>query len=477
MNQSVKFFLLTLFIFLFSASLLAQGNFSNSIHATRNGKGYWYNANTPAPVPGFQTLTNVPITGLGCVECHPGDNLNANGVPYPIPYPGMGCVDCHATNNPNPPPGAVDEAQCYDCHTRQKTEAIQLGYSDVHRSASTPLKCWDCHLPAELHGDNAGTPNSMFEPGVIAADCEDCHTTLPAGHNTVDPHNGKLHCAACHSQTAISCYNCHFESVAQAQLRRAKQIIHGFVILANRAKDGKVGTMSFQSLTYQGNAWAAFGPYHSHTITSQGRTCAQCHANFGGQIPAIQQFNSTGEIHFATWNSADSTLSVLSGVVPMPENYQSSFKMDFITYNGNPNDPVAPSKNWSYIGKSTWDGHQMFFATPLTSAQMVKIGMNPVAIEPEPTGQLADKFELAQNYPNPFNPSTTIAFSLPKTTSVTLKVYNLRGQEVETLLLNKQMTAGAYTASFNAKEISSGVYVYRLMTPEFSAAKKMVVMK
>jgi len=46
--------------------------------------------------------------------------------------------------------------------------------------------------------------------------------------------------------------------------------------------------------------------------------------------------------------------------------------MDFLTYNGNPGDTVVPSKNWSYIGKNTWDGHQMFFATPLTKLQMKK---------------------------------------------------------------------------------------------------------
>jgi len=96
--KSLKLFLLLFFIGIFPAWLFAQSNFSTSIHKTRVGKGYWYNANTTAPSPGFETLTNVPISQIGCAECHPADNLDANGNPYPIPYPGMNCVDCHATN-------------------------------------------------------------------------------------------------------------------------------------------------------------------------------------------------------------------------------------------------------------------------------------------------------------------------------------------------------------------------------------------
>jgi hypothetical protein len=317
----------------------------------------------------------------------------------------------------------------------------------------------------------------MLEPGAIVADCEDCHTSLPAGHSTYDPHNGALHCDACHAQTVISCYNCHFESQLVGK-KRAKQQLHNFVILANRDKDGKVGTMSFQSLTYQGNSWVAFAPFHSHSITNQGRACADCHVNFGGQNPAILEYNSTGEIHFATWNSTDSTLSYLHGVVPMPEDYQASFKMDFLTYNGDPNDPVGPSKNWSYIGENTWDGHQMLFATPLTAAQHAKLGMNPpTGIEPEPSNEVVDNFVLTQNYPNPFNPNTTIEFRIPNKTTVTLKVYNLLGSEVETLIQAENLTAGTYKIPFEAKDLTSGVYLYRLITPEFSEAKKMILMK
>jgi len=461
--------------------LYGQGNFSTSIHKTRKGKNYFYGANTAvtgAPAPGFETLTNVPIddANLACTSCHPADNLDANGDPYPVPYPGMNCNDCHSSTF------AVTEDDCYGCHGRQTTEKNTLGYSDVHRDAANPLVCWDCHKKEELHGDDGVEYNSMLEPGAIKADCQQsgCHESLPAGHSGNDPHGGALHCDACHAQTVIACYNCHFESQVQAKLKRAKQPIHDFVMLANRDKDGKVGTMTFQSLSYQGNTWAAFAPYHAHTITNVGRACTDCHVNFGGQNEAIQQYNSTGQIKFAIWNSGDSTLSWLHGVVPMPADYQSSFKMDFITYNGNPSDPIAPSKNWSAIGEDTWDGHQMFFATPLTKVQMAKIGFDTtitVGIEPVSTDEVPNRFTLQQNYPNPFNPTTTIKFEITEATNVTLTVYDILGAVVETLISGKKMTPGVYEVPFSARDLVSGVYLYRLTASDFTAAKKMVVMK
>ncbi|MCU0414708.1 MAG: hypothetical protein MUE91_09960, partial [Ignavibacteriaceae bacterium] len=72
--------------------LLAQGNISTSLHYTRNGKPTWYNAANG----GFETISNVPINQVGCVECH--DATDANGNPYSGTY-APDCVDCHATNS------------------------------------------------------------------------------------------------------------------------------------------------------------------------------------------------------------------------------------------------------------------------------------------------------------------------------------------------------------------------------------------
>ena len=85
-------------------------------------------------------------------------------------------------------------------------------------------------------------------------------------------------------------------------------------------------------------------------------------------------------------------------------------------------------------------------------------------------------FRLYQNYPNPFNPSTTIKYSLPKEGIVTLKVYNVLGKEVKTLV-NEFENAGVYNVSFNASELPSGIYFYRLISGNFTQVKKLILLK
>ena len=76
-------------------------------------------------------------------------------------------------------------------------------------------------------------------------------------------------------------------------------------------------------------------------------------------------------------------------------------------------------------------------------------------------------FELQQNYPNPFNPITTIEFDLPKSSDVTLKVYNILGEEVATLVSDK-LYAGSYLYEWDASKLASGVYLYRLRAGEYT---------
>lgn len=83
---------------------------------------------------------------------------------------------------------------------------------------------------------------------------------------------------------------------------------------------------------------------------------------------------------------------------------------------------------------------------------------------------------LMQNYPNPFNPTTKISFSIPKFTHVTLKVFDVLGREISSLL-NKDFNAGKYEVEFNGKELSSGVYFYTLMADDFIETKKLLLMK
>ena len=85
-------------------------------------------------------------------------------------------------------------------------------------------------------------------------------------------------------------------------------------------------------------------------------------------------------------------------------------------------------------------------------------------------------FNLDQNYPNPFNPTTKISYSIPKASQVRLEIYDILGSRIETLVNNMQ-NAGNYNVDFDASKYSSGVYIYRLITNDYTISKKMMLMK
>ena len=85
-------------------------------------------------------------------------------------------------------------------------------------------------------------------------------------------------------------------------------------------------------------------------------------------------------------------------------------------------------------------------------------------------------FNLNQNYPNPFNPSTSISFTIPDRNFVTLKIYNILGKEVYSLI-NKEYPAGTYEYKFDASDLSGGVYFYKLTAGDFTASKSMMLIK
>jgi Secretion system C-terminal sorting domain len=89
---------------------------------------------------------------------------------------------------------------------------------------------------------------------------------------------------------------------------------------------------------------------------------------------------------------------------------------------------------------------------------------------------MPDKFILSQNFPNPFNPSTTIKYSIPISGFVTLKVYDVLGKEVATLV-NEEKPAGNHEVTFNAANLSSGVYLYTLQAGSYTQTKKLILMK
>ena len=100
--------------------------------------------------------------------------------------------------------------------------------------------------------------------------------------------------------------------------------------------------------------------------------------------------------------------------------------------------------------------------------------VNPVSVENENT--LVTDYYLEQNYPNPFNPSTKINFGLKKAGEVEISVYNILGNKVATLV-NGYNSAGKHSVLFNASTLSSGIYIYKIVTNEFTQSRKMLMLK
>ncbi len=125
----------------------------------------------------------------------------------------------------------------------------------------------------------------------------------------------------------------------------------------------------------------------------------------------------------------------------------------------------GPTSNWM-SGWTTLDEYGYL------SGSTVRVD-NEIEIFDAPT-----RVSLDQNYPNPFNPSTNISFALPSAQKVTLKVYNMLGQEVATLVNNQTLQAGSQTVAFDASQLSSGVYIYRLVgANNVVLTKKMTLIK
>lgn len=103
-------------------------------------------------------------------------------------------------------------------------------------------------------------------------------------------------------------------------------------------------------------------------------------------------------------------------------------------------------------------------------------GTDSILVSVQEGNELPKAYSLSQNYPNPFNPSTAIGFQLPVAGFVTLKVYNLLGQDVATVL-NEERKAGRYTIEFHPNNLATGVYLYRLQAGTFNETKKMLFLK
>ena len=142
--------------------------------------------------------------------------------------------------------------------------------------------------------------------------------------------------------------------------------------------------------------------------------------------------------------------------------------------------------NLEFLGKQQSSAEYTYYSPSITwtSGETSYLRIHKVLVDfqnivtnvAQTNSMIPDKFELYQNYPNPFNPSTTIKYDLPKQSSVKIEVFDIMGRKVATLV-DETMKAGSYQMHWNAKQFASGVYFYRLQAGNYSAAKKLLLLK
>ena len=140
--------------------------------------------------------------------------------------------------------------------------------------------------------------------------------------------------------------------------------------------------------------------------------------------------------------------------------------------------PPAPAP-WEFTHVFTTAGSNPYYCEPHggpggTGMSGVIIVEDPVSV---PEKELfVNEFRIEQNYPNPFNPSTKISFNVPQESFVKVKVYDIIGNEITTLV-NEVKSAGYYEVEFVAENLSSGIYIYQLRANDFIQTKKMILLR
>ena len=178
--------------------------------------------------------------------------------------------------------------------------------------------------------------------------------------------------------------------------------------------------------------------------------------NSGAKISTDTSMNMIDQ---AAWNFALTASYADRGVGDSPGNcsgYASTYDVKF-----DENGYLYSQSQYGWtVEKWTYDGTLPSFTTGVEQT----------------TTDLPSGYTLSQNYPNPFNPTTTMEFSMPQSGFASLKVYDLLGREIATLL-NEEKPAGSFRATFDASHLTSGTYYYVLKTGSFTATRKMVLVK
>ena len=429
------------------------------------------------------------------------------------------CESCHgpfAGSHPISMSVSIEAGNCAYCHDDGSHHIFPSQWK-ISRHANlnrqyTRTSCGKCHNgKGFIEWVEAGKPNSLAEEvdanyNITCASCHDPHdatnpnqlrtvdVTLPNGDVITEGGKGKL-CMNCHNSRRVLPDRIN-EDLADGD---APEPHHGpqaevLSTLNVETFGEKLPTSPHMQASLPGgeaNACvnchmsdegdlATAGMHTFSMVDSQGEdnvaACSPCHAPFGDEF-GDKLFYLNGNADHDGDGTAEGLQHEVEGLLDtlysvLPKDESNDIAVDSTTSY----EVGAAIYNYYLVEEDRSMGiHNPAFIVSLLQLSIAKARGEATAIRPF-DGKVPVSYALSQNYPNPFNPSTEIEFSIKKAGDVSLKVYDLLGREVRTLV-DEDMAAGTYKVRFDGTNLASGVYIYRIVAGEFSAIKKMVLVK
>ena len=186
-----------------------------------------------------------------------------------------------------------------------------------------------------------------------------------------------------------------------------------------------------------------------------------------------EALGDNGEIHFRVEVLDANTNEVLGSFDEMKYSKMNLAKYSNIGYKVNAPGLLGKSIKLRLHADDNLEAKYVIVENTQTGTNLAKKTFKEVELK---QNEVITDYGLNQNYPNPFNPATTITYQLPKSGSVTIKIYDMLGKEVNTLV-NEQQEMGRYTVQFDASSLASGMYVYQLRVNDYTSTKKMLLLK
>ncbi|MHB8580758.1 MAG: ammonia-forming cytochrome c nitrite reductase subunit c552 [Ignavibacteriaceae bacterium] len=353
---------------------------------------------------------------------------------------GEDCIACHAPTSVTLN-GGMTESQALGKFFSTSNGTFTSNTSPSDTVDYTNVSCIACHNPHDpdtLSYFNSATKSYQIMSSSDSL-CGQCHGNLRFPNTdhlsyNISSGTGGVKVANVISMSGIKCIDCH---------------------MYNTGVDGSNSAM------FKGHTWSVFVKEPDGSVDA---SCTKCHSTMSADssMALVQQWK----------NNFQSLDSVAELKVTNAANYLKN-SQDSANFN-------EAQFNMTYAESDESGGiHNHLYSVALLNDAISKANLIVTGISVKNVNEPIT-FNLSQNYPNPFNPSTKINFSIPRQGYVTLKVYDMLGKEIATLV-NRNMNEGNYSADFSdniiTKQLSSGIYIYQLKEEEFVQTRKMVLLK